>query len=408
MSLFDALTFPPPPPDPDTECRALVALSLVAGVGPGRIAALVGAFGRADTVLTAPAARLAAVPGVGPELARRIRAFDGWDEVEAQIRRAERIGARLVTRWSPSYPRLLAALDDAPAFLWVRGEIDADALAVGVVGTRRATPYGRRAAEAFAFDLAAAGIAVVSGLAYGIDGAAHAAALDAASQGALGTTWAVLGSGVDRVYPGRHGPLADQIVASGGAVISELPMGAAPDAPNFPRRNRLVSGLCRALLVVEAHESGGALLTARLALDQNREVYAVPGPFDAPASAGAHALIARGEARLVTSPAELLADLLGTAAPTSGASSATTAPAGRPVSGLRPRVPTFAPRPPAMPDDLAPAARTLWGALSRDPCALDDLLAAAHLDASTALVTLFDLELRGLVRQFAGRQFALV
>ena len=398
MSLFDALVFPPPPPDPDAECRALVALSLVTGVGPGRIAALVAAFGRADLALHAPAARLAAVPSVGPELARRIRGFDAWDDVEAQIRRAERVGARLVTRWSPSYPRLLAALDDAPAFLWVRGEMAADALAVAVVGTRRATPYGLRAAEAFAHDLAAAGLTVVSGLAYGIDGAAHAAALDASLAGAAGPTWAVLGSGVDRVYPARHGALADRIVASGGAVVSELPMGAAPDAPNFPRRNRLISGLCRALLVVEAHATGGALLTARLALDQNREVYAVPGPFDAAASAGAHALIARGEARLVTSPADLLADLLGTSAP---------APASG-GDGTAPVVPILSRRPAAMPDDLDGAARTLWGTLSRDPRALDDLLAASHLDASTALVTLFDLELRGLVRQSAGRCFAFV
>ena len=356
------------------------------------------AFGRADLALHAPAARLAAVPSVGPELARRIRGFDAWDDVEAQIRRAERVGARLVTRWSPSYPRLLAALDDAPAFLWVRGEMAADALAVAVVGTRRATPYGLRAAEAFAHDLAAAGLTVVSGLAYGIDGAAHAAALDASLAGAAGPTWAVLGSGVDRVYPARHGALADRIVASGGAVVSELPMGAAPDAPNFPRRNRLISGLCRALLVVEAHATGGALLTARLALDQNREVYAVPGPFDAAASAGAHALIARGEARLVTSPADLLADLLGTSAP---------APASG-GDGTAPVVPILSRRPAAMPDDLDGAARTLWGTLSRDPRALDDLLAASHLDASTALVTLFDLELRGLVRQSAGRCFAFV
>lgn len=385
MSLFESLTPPPAPPDPDAECRALVALSLVPGVGPGRIAALVATLGGAREALATPAARLAAVPGVGAELARRIRAFDGWDAVDAQIRRAERAGARLVTRWSPSYPHLLAALDDAPAFLWVRGTLVPDALAVAVVGTRRATPYGRRAAEAFAYDLASAGVTVVSGLAYGIDAVAHEAALAAGVAG-RGTTWAVLGSGVDRVYPTRHGALAERIVDAGGAVVSELPMGAAPDAPNFPRRNRLVSGLCRALLVVEAYDRGGALLTARLALDQNRDVFAVPGPFDAPSSAGTHALIARGEAKLVTAPTDVLGEVLG-AAPT----------------GTSPSTPGIEAAPsPA----LDGAAQALWTHLGPDPTPLDDIVAAGGFDASTALVTLLDLELRGLVRAYAGRCFA--
>lgn len=385
MSLFESFPPPPAPPDPDAECRALVALSLVPGVGPGRIAALVAMLGSAEAALATPAARLAAVPGVGAELARRVRAFDAWDDVDAQILRAERVGARLVTRWSPSYPRLLAALDDAPAFLWVRGTLVPDALAVAIVGTRRATAYGRRAAEAFAYDLASAGVTVVSGLAYGIDAVAHEAALSAGAAG-RGTTWAVLGSGVDRVYPTRHGALAERIVDAGGAVVSELEMGAAPDAPNFPRRNRLVSGLCRALVVVEAYDRGGALLTARLALDQNRDVFAVPGPFDAPSSAGPHALIARGEAKLVTSPTDVLAELLGpTLAPT----------------GLPERPSSDAP-PPA----LDGPALALWTRLGPEPTPLDDLVATGGLDASSALVTLLDLELRGLVRAHAGRCFA--
>jgi DNA processing protein len=371
MSLF------PPTLDTEAERQALVALSLVPGVGPGRLSALVDALGSAEAVQRARPDRLAAVPGVGPETARQIAAFRDEGMVEAQFRRAERVGARFVTRWDADFPALLRETDGAPAFLWVRGDLGApDALAVALVGTRQATPYGERIARAFGQELAARGVTVVSGLAYGIDAAAHEGALDAPE----GRTLAVLGSGVDRIYPARHGRLAGRILES-GALVSELPLGAAPDAPNFPRRNRIVSGLCRALVVIEAFETGGALITARFALDQNREVFAVPSPLGSAAGRGTNNLIARGEARLVQSVDEVLAEL-----------------------GVAPRAPAPAPRP--VPPDLPPLAARLYEVLTLDPCPLDALLAQTNLDAPTALVHLLDLEFRGLVRQFAGKQFA--
>ena len=200
------------------------------------------------------------------------------------------------------YPARLREIYDPPPFLWVRGRLTAaDANAVAVVGTRRASDYGRRAAEAFAGDLARAGVTVVSGLAYGVDVAAHRAALAAG-----GRTVAVLGSGVDHVYPSRHAPVVREILETdAGAVVSELPLGATPDAPNFPRRNRIVSGMSVATVVAEAHDRGGALLTAAIALEQNREVFAVPTSVFS-AATGTNRMVQRGLGTLAGSAADVL------------------------------------------------------------------------------------------------------
>jgi DNA processing protein len=245
-SLFDASPEPGAPDDREAEVRALVALSLVPGVGSSRVRALVARFGSARAVFEAPAPRLAAVDGVGPGTAAAVRAFDAWDAVDRQTERAARVGAAVLAFTDDGYPALLRQIYDPPALLWVRGRLDpADAHAVAVVGTRKATDYGRRVAEAFARGLAEAGVTVVSGLAYGIDAAAHTAALDAG-----GRTVAVLGSGVDRIYPQGHAGIVRRILdGDAGAVLSEMPMGAAPDAGNFPRRNRIVAGLSLGTLV---------------------------------------------------------------------------------------------------------------------------------------------------------------
>lgn len=367
------------PPDAD-ERRALVALSLVPGVGPGRVRALLATLGSAAAVMRAPAGRLVRAEGVGRQTAEAIRQWDDWAAVDVQFQRAERVGARLVALADPEYPALLRAIYDPPSHLWVRGRLDpADALAVAVVGTRRASDYGRRAAEAFARDLVAAGVTVVSGLAYGVDVAAHRGALAAG-----GRTIAVLGSGVDRIYPSRHVSVVRQLLESdAGAVVSEFPLGAAPDAANFPRRNRIVSGLCRATVVAEAYESGGALLTAGLALEQNREVFAVPVSVFADAT-GTNRQIQRGEAALATSAADVLAAI---------------APQLEPSDAL--------PAPPPEPEPaLNRVERQLIEALSPEPRPLDLVCADAGLDASTALVYLLQLEFRGLVRQLQGKQFA--
>ena len=367
---------PAPAPSTDDDRRALVALSLVPGVGPARVRALLAALGSAAAVMRAPVSGLVRVEGVGRQTAGAIRSWDGHAEVDRQLARARAVGARLVALADDEYPALLREIYDPPPFLWVRGRLTAaDADAVAVVGTRRASDYGRRAAEAFAGDLARAGVTVVSGLAYGVDVAAHRAALAAG-----GRTVAVLGSGVDHVYPSRHGPVVREILErDAGAVVSELPLGATPDAPNFPRRNRIVSGMSLATVVAEAHDRGGALLTAAIALEQNREVFAVPASVFAPAT-GTNRMIQRGLGTL----ANAAADVLEVVAPQTGAA----APASEPDTA-----------------GLTAVERRLLDALGAEPVPLDVVCARASVDASTALVYLLQLEFRGLVRQLSGKQF---
>lgn len=361
------------PEDSAEELRALVALTLVPGVGPGRIRALLARFGSAQAALSASVVALMQVSGIGAQTARRIAAFDEWGAVDAQFEQAERVGALLISAWDERFPSLLRQIYDPPALLWVRGTLKSeDIKAVAIVGTRRPTDYGLRTARQFAAALAREGVTVISGLAYGIDAAAHRGALEVGAR-----TLAVLGSGVDRIYPSRHERLARAIIGQ-GALLSEFPLGAAPDAPNFPRRNRLISGLAQAVLVVESYETGGALITARLALEQNREVLAIPGALHNPASAGPNRLIRDSLARLVCTPEEVL-EILGM-----NTSATSKQPSPPPLNGLE---------------------RQLYEALEPEPIHIDVLCERTGLDPSTALVYLLQLEFKGLVRQMAGKQF---
>lgn len=365
--------------DRDEE-RALIGLSLVQGVGVGRIRSLISAFGSARAVLSASRSVLCGVPGIGSRTAERIARFDDAARVDRQLEQARRMGAELITIWDERYPFLLRHIYDPPPFLWVRGRMpvaDGAERNVAIVGTRRATSYGRRTAHDIAHILVRLGFTIVSGLAYGIDVAAHASALEAG-----GRTIAVLGSGVDRVYPARHRRLAEDI-ALRGAVISEFPMGAKPDAQNFPRRNRVVSGLCLGTVVVEAREDGGALITARLALQQNREVFAIPGPIHSQASAGTNRLIQDGAAKLVQTVADILDEL-----------------------GMRAEEADLS-LPSVDAASLTPEERALCSVLSPEPMHIDALCGAAGLDPAAALVHLLNLEFRGLVHQQAGKHFYL-
>jgi DNA processing protein len=234
--------------------------------------------------------------GVSPAGSRQERA-------EAAFERMSRRGYRLLVLGEPDYPPLLAAILDPPIALTVRGEIlREDALAISVVGSRRATPYGRDTARKLSRELASSGLTIVSGLARGVDGEAHEGALQAS-----GRTLAVLGSGLDNLYPREHRGLADRI-AERGAILSEFDLDEPPHARNFPRRNRVITGLALGTVVVEAAAKSGSLISARLALEQNREVFAVPGPIGSPGSEGVHALIRDG-ARLVTRAEDVVEEL---------------------------------------------------------------------------------------------------
>ena len=365
----------------DAERRALVALSLVPGVGSRRMRALMSSMGSAEAVLGASVASLASVPGIGRDLAVQIATADYGEVVEEQFSRAEKANAGIVALGDPNYPFLLRQIHDPPVFLWVRGKLpvsDAPARTLAVVGTRRMSSYGLRVTAELTEALVREGFLIVSGLAYGIDAAAHQAALDA-----RGCTIAVLGSGIDRIYPAQHTRLAEELMVE-GALLSEYALGTAPEGVHFPRRNRIVSGLALGTLVVEAYEEGGALITARLAVEQNREAFAVPGSVHSPASAGVNRLIQKGEAKLVQSVEDILEEL-------DMASKA---------------------MPVLMKDisALSPEETTLCRALSTaaGPLHINTLCLSAGMDPATALVHLLDLELKGIVKQLAGKQFFLI
>jgi DNA processing protein len=271
------------------EVRALLALHLVPGLGPRLTAALLERFGSAEAVLRAGVEELRQVPYLGEAVAQAIHQAAGQADVGAELERMARHDAHLRILGTPDYPASLATISTPPHLLYVRGTIEAaDANAVALVGSRHCTAYGRRVAERLAADLVRAGMTVVSGLARGVDGCAHRGALQAG-----GRTLAVLACGLARVYPPEHKELAGQVAAS-GALLSEAAMAMEPMAGMFPARNRIISGMSRAVVVVEAAEKSGALITASHAADQGRPVFAVPGPIDSPASGGTHALIRQG------------------------------------------------------------------------------------------------------------------
>jgi DNA processing protein len=361
-----------PAPTPVSAARDWLALSLLRALTPGDVHTLVERFGSASGVLDAPAEALAAA-GVADAAVAELRAARAAAAREAAAIAAA--GARLIGRDDPIYPERLRHVADPPPALTVRGTLDAPGeLAVAIVGARRASDYGRRMATRLATGLAHAGITVVSGLAAGIDAAAHRGALSAG-----GRTIAVLGTGIDRVYPTWHAELAAEVAAQ-GALVSEFPCGTPPIDWHFPRRNRIISGLTAGTIVVEAAERSGSLITAKYALEQGREVFAVPGPAGVASHRGPHRLIQQG-AKLVTDVEDVLQEL---------------APA------LIGRVATK--RAAAAAVDLTAAERAVLDAVG-DGRHVDDVIRRAALPAGPALETLLALELRGLVRQLPGRRF---
>ncbi len=282
---------------------ATLMLSLLPGVGPRTLASLLEHFETAQDVLKAPGTELALVPGVGPKLIHTIRTAHHHVDLERIINECSKQQINIVCEDDASYPHRLDDLHDTPPVLFVQGEVTSqDELAIAIVGTRHATTYGIKQAERFGYALAKAGVTVVSGLARGVDAAAHCGTLDAG-----GRAIAVLGGGHGELYPSEHADLAKSIRAN-GAVISEHAPWIKPHAGSFPQRNRLVAGLSLAVLVIEAPDRSGALITARLAAEQGREVLVLPGPVTSRASRGSNQLIRDG-ARLVQTVDDCLEEL---------------------------------------------------------------------------------------------------
>ncbi len=358
------------PPPSEREVAAWVGLSQMPGIGPRTIARWVEKAGSAEAVWD----RLPEFAGSGERLEQVLAAWRSLDPGSV-VESARRDGVEVIALCDPSYPRRLAAIPAPPPVLFVRGRLD-DSPAVAIVGARRATPYGRAAAGQLACDLALAGVCVVSGLARGIDGAAHRAALDAG-----GRTVAVLGCGVDVVYPPEHSAMAGEI-AKRGAVVSEFSPGTPPLPGHFPRRNRIVSGLALGVVVVEGAEDSGALITVDYALEQGREVFAVPGSVFSSKSRAPHALLRQG-ARIVESAADIL-DELGLPTPGEAAED--------PV-GLRVKTGREGPE------------NRILSLLEEGPMQLDELVDACEMPAATLAALVTVLELKGMVRALPGQVF---
>lgn len=364
----------------DSELRDLVCLTMVAGVGPRTSRLLLDAFGTAGKTLDAPVAMLRDVPGVGTKIADRISKARRQIDAAGELERCHRAGVRVVTSADPLYPPPLQEIPDPPFLLYWKGTYEPrDQLAIALVGSRRCTPYGLRVAERLASSLARVGITVVSGLARGIDAAAHRGALKVG-----GRTLAVMANGLGQVYPPEHEDLA-RLIGESGAVISEMPMGQGPLSGLFPQRNRIISGLCLGVVVIEATPRSGSLSTAHHAMEQNREVFAVPGPVDSLSSHGCHRLIRDG-ARLVETVDDILEEL------------------GPLVREVRPSSDETPVRHPAE-LALTELERSLLGQLDDRPTAVDELIGKTGLVASQVLATLSVLEVRRLVRRLPGHQF---
>ncbi len=360
----------------------LYALSLIPGIGSKTLRDMVAHLGSAEAAWAADEKTLLAINGLGPKTVgaliagrRSIDPDKEWEKIASQ-------GIDILAFTDERYPHLLKEIPDAPALLYVRGNYDwqgkqrAKPL-IAIVGSRRFTSYGEQAAHRFATDLASAGYIVVSGLAFGIDSIAHKAALEAGSE-----TLAVLGSGVDDacITPQSHLPLG-RAVMKAGALLSEYPPGTAATEGTFPARNRIMAGMSLGTLVIEAAERSGTLITARLALDYNREVFAVPGPIFSPSSLGANALIKAG-AKIVTSVQDILEEF--------------------PLKTNHTQVRH------AIPEDnisLSPEEQKILRILSHEPVHVDKIVKAATLGTSSASAALSLLEIKGLVKNIGGMNY---
>lgn len=367
--------------------RTLLALSIIPGLGVRRARQLVLTCEDITSIFKLTKKELQRFEGIGEASALSILAFKDWDKVDSILSETERNGAYIVSLTEPEYPALLKQIYDPPILLWVKGNVKAlSRPGVGVIGTRNATTYGKKKAIGFTQELCKAGLAIFSGLAYGIDALAHKTAVES-----NGITVAVLGSGVDNIYPRKHAALAKDVIESGGAVISEFPPGTNPDAGNFPVRNRIVSGMSLGVLVVESGIQGGSMITADLALDQNREVFAIPHQLDNASGTGCNYIIKRGTAKLVQTIDDILEEL--------------------PLDELAARTNGIAIDKSNTKhwksENLDELGISICGLLEEQEYQIDTLSDELNVHTSELLVNLLNLEMKGLITQKAGKIFEL-
>lgn len=381
-------------PNNNAHIKKWLRLHLTDQVGPATFTKLMNFFESIDEVLDATAGQLARVPGLGQKTAQRIVASRDTVDVDAEISQAEKMGVQIISRDCEDYPAQLLKISDPPPILYVKGELSrSDGLAVAVVGSRYCSPYGQEQASRLSHLLAAAGFTIVSGLACGVDAAAHRGAL-----AVKGRTIAVQGCGLGQIYPPENKNLADQISKS-GAVISELPLSFAPLSQMFPARNRIISGLSLGTIVAEARLRSGALITAREAMDQNREVMAIPGRIDAPGSGGPHQLIKDG-AQLVESVEDVM-DALGQIGDLLKVHTRKTTSK---AEGSR-EATLFAPPSDKLQLKLTDIESTIMSNLEKDPINVDEIVSRTGQSAGEINAALTLLQLKGLVKQLPGSYY---
>ncbi len=361
--------------------EALVALNMVEGVGPVKVRQLLEHFGEAAAILQASASQLARVPGVGEETAAAIAGWERAVPLAAELQRIADFGCHVLTQADGAYPELLRHIYDPPVVLYVKGELTAkDKNAVAMVGARRTTAYGQEAARRLAYQLAYVGVTVVSGGARGIDTAAHQGAFSA-----KGRTIAVLGTGINLVFPPENAALFER-VAGQGALVTQFPFNRPADRQSFPIRNRIVAGMTLGTVVVEAGLNSGALITAGMAVDYGRQVFAVPGRIDSPQSKGCHDLIKKG-AKLCEDAEDILSEFEYLFPATN-----------RPASASESRtLPALA---------LSENEQKVFDTLTVEEAGIDEVIRHSGLPVSAVSVALLSLELKRLVRQWPGKRFS--
>ena len=368
-----------------------IALNMTPGVGPRAAARLLERFGSAEGVFGALRSELERLR-LRPEAVESIALRDRFAEAARELERVREIeGADVLVLDDGAYPALLREIPDPPVTLYVRGRWAEclDAPCVGVVGSRRCSAYGQNVALSLARELASRGVTVVSGLARGIDAAAHRGALEAS-----GRTVAVLGTGLDEVYPRDHRKLAAEILERGGALVTQFPLGTPPVAENFPYRNRIISGLSLGVVVVEASENSGSLITARLALEQGREVFAVPGNVTSRNSFGTNYLIKGAGAKLIQAWQDVVAEF-----PPEVAAAILPPESKKKGSGARPVEAV-------LPSDLSEPERAVLKLITTDePAHIDELSERGRVGVAELSAVLLGLEMRELIRQLPGRLY---
>jgi DNA processing protein len=362
----------------------LFLLLSVEGIGPGKIRNLLAKFRNTKNILTSDYQALLTVEGISTNLAKRIRkaahereSIERFTEIE--LKKLEKMGGRLISIWDEEFPQILKKIYDPPLLFYLLGELsERDQYSIAIVGTRQPTNYGKVQAEKISMDLAKQGITIISGMARGIDSIAHNSTIKSG-----GRTIAVVGTGLDLVYPPENKKLFEKI-AENGAVISEFALGTKPDAQNFPKRNRIISGLSLGVVIIETGIAGGAMLTAAFALDQDREVFALPGNVGVKQSDGTNLLIQKSEAKLIRSAEDVILELELKLKPVLGKNI------------------------PKQQIDLSLFEEKIITVLRSEPLQIDRIASLANMTTSDCLVYLLSLEFKELIKQLPGKMFALL